>query len=59
MPASEPLNLRLVYWIGGSPCAGKSCVARPLARSYIVFPVECDAGTESRLEAMAAAGMPV
>jgi 2-phosphoglycerate kinase len=59
MPTSGPLNPPLIYWIGGSPCAGKSSVARLLARSFGLYPVECDLGTELRLAAMAAAQLPV
>ena len=32
-----------VYWIGGSPCAGKSTVAQALADRYNLYYYQCDA----------------
>lgn len=46
-----------VYWIGGSPCAGKSSVARLLAGWHGLRHVECDAGSDARLERMAGHGL--
>lgn len=53
------LNLDRIYWIGGSPCAGKSTAARLLAEAHALLAVECDLGGEARLAAMAAAALPV
>lgn len=38
--------LRHVYWIGGSPCAGKSSVAEALAERYDMASYNCDAAFE-------------
>ncbi len=45
------------YWIGGSPCAGKTSIARLLAERHGLVHVECDAGTQPRLAAMAGRGL--
>jgi hypothetical protein len=55
---SDP-DLERMYWIGGSPCAGKSTVARLLAEAHDLSAVECDRDSAARWTAMAAAGMPV
>lgn len=52
------LVLDRIYWIGGSPWAGKSTVARLLADAYALVAVECAVGAEARLTAIAAANMP-
>ena len=52
------LDLDRMYWIGGSPCAGKSTVARLLADAHDLVAVECDRDSEARLTAMAAAELP-
>lgn len=31
-----------IYWIGGSPCAGKSCIADILAKKYDFIIFKCD-----------------
>jgi hypothetical protein len=41
------------YWIGGSPCAGKSSVAARLATRHGLLHVECDLGAEQRVARMA------
>lgn len=46
------LDLRRCYWIGGSPCAGKSSLAAMLADRHDLLHVECDAGTQQRLVRM-------
>jgi len=46
------------YWIGGSPCAGKSSVAAALARRYGLRHVECDSGSDERVARMAGHGLP-
>ncbi len=46
------------YWIGGSPCAGKSSIARLLADRHGLVHVECDAAAPPRLAAMAGRGLP-
>jgi hypothetical protein len=46
------------YWIGGSPCAGKSSVAALLAARHELALVECDAGADRRLARMAPARPP-
>jgi hypothetical protein len=45
-------ELRRWYWIGGSPCAGKSSVAAMLATRHGLLHVECDVGAEQRLAKM-------
>ena len=45
--------LRGWYWIGGSPCAGKSSLAAMLATRHGLLHVECDAGAEQRVARMA------
>lgn len=46
-------DLRRWYWIGGSPCAGKSSLAAKLANRHGLLHVECDVGAEQRLARMA------
>ncbi len=45
-------GLRRWYWIGGSPCAGKSSLAATLAARHGLLHVECDVGAEQRLVRM-------
>ncbi len=45
--------MRRFYWIGGSPCAGKSSVAVRLADRHGLLHLECDRGAEQRLTRMA------
>jgi hypothetical protein len=40
--------LRSLWWVGGSPCAGKSTVARLLAARHGIEHFECDAGAAAR-----------
>jgi len=40
--AGDRKDLSRVYWIGGSPCAGKSSVTRVLARRYGLWTWYCD-----------------
>jgi hypothetical protein len=51
-------DLQRFYWIGGSPCAGKSSVAAALARRYGLGHVECDSGSNERVARMAGHGLP-
>ena len=44
------------YWIGGSPCAGKSSVAAVLAARHGLRHVACDEGAPARMDRMA--GLP-
>jgi hypothetical protein len=44
------------YWIGGSPCAGKSSVAAALADRFGLRHVECDKASTDRVARMA--GLP-
>lgn len=37
------MRLSHVYWIGGSPCAGKSTIAQALADRYTLAYYQCDA----------------
>ena len=46
----EPSLLSHVYWIGGSPCAGKSSVAQTLAHLYGLSVYACDAKTPDHLQ---------
>lgn len=41
-----------MYAIGGSPCAGKSSIARLIAARHGLIHFECDAGTDARLARM-------
>jgi hypothetical protein len=47
-----------LYWIGGSPCAGKSSVAATLAARYGLRHVECDRESDDRLARMAGRALP-
>jgi hypothetical protein len=51
--AGDDGSLHRFYWIGGSPCAGKSSVAAALARRYGLRHVECDLGSDDRVARMA------
>ena len=44
------------FWIGGSPCAGKSSVAAALAARHGLRHFECDRGTPARMAAMSGRG---
>ena len=52
------LDVHRFYWIGGSPCAGKSSVAATLASRYGLSHVECDVRSEDRVARMARCGLP-
>jgi len=43
MDAKTADTLSHVYWIGGSPCAGKSSIAQALADQYNLHYYQCDA----------------
>jgi hypothetical protein len=47
-----------LYWIGGSPCAGKSSIAASLAARHGLIHFECDAGTDARMARMATSPPP-
>ncbi len=47
-----------MYWIGGSPCAGKSSIAALLAARHGLVHFECDAGADRRLAKMARSRPP-
>jgi hypothetical protein len=46
------------YWIGGSPCAGKSSVAATLADRHGLRHVECDWASADRVARMAGRKLP-
>jgi hypothetical protein len=46
------------YWIGGSPCAGKSSVAAALADRFGLRHVECDKASADRVARMAGRSLP-
>jgi len=46
------------FWIGGSPCAGKSSVAALLAGRHGLRHFASDAGTSSRMARMSGRGLP-
>jgi hypothetical protein len=46
------------YWIGGSPCAGKSSVAATLAGRYGLRHLECDRDSDDRVARMAGHALP-
>jgi len=43
-------QLNTVFWIGGSPCSGKSSIAQALAESYSCRTYLCDDAYEAHLE---------
>src|SRR6266545_7951771 len=47
-----------MYWIGGSPCAGKSSIAALFAARHGLVHFECDAGADRRLAKMARSRPP-
>lgn len=42
-----PSDFTQIYWIGGSPCAGKSTVAQLLVDQYNLYYYQCDAQFET------------
>jgi hypothetical protein len=46
------------FWIGGSPCAGKSSVAELLAARHGLSHFACDTGSAARLVRMSGRGLP-
>jgi 2-phosphoglycerate kinase len=54
----ERLSQRRILWIGGSPCAGKSTLARHLAEQYGLAPYRCDEALDSHLGRITAAAHP-
>ncbi len=47
-----------IYWLGGSPCSGKSTIAELLAERYNLHYVNCDATFERHLQASDPAAQP-
>lgn len=43
-------QLNTVFWIGGSPCSGKSSITQALAESYSCRAYRCDDAYEAHLE---------
>jgi hypothetical protein len=56
--AGDASDLHRFYWIGGSPCAGKSSVAAALAARHGLRHVECDKGSDQRVARMVGNGLP-
>lgn len=52
------MNPAQFYWIGGSPCAGKSSVAAALAERYGMRHIECDRASADRVARMAGRELP-
>ena len=52
LPANRQLRtlLRHVYWVGGSPCSGKSSIVSLLARRYGLQEYHCDDHYEEHLQ---------
>jgi hypothetical protein len=52
------VNPARFYWIGGSPCAGKSSVAGALADRFGLRHIECDRASADRVARMAGRHLP-
>lgn len=48
-----------IFWIGGSPCAGKSSIAKLLAERHNLFVHHCDDVSDARTEKMKSKALPV
>ena len=48
-----------IYYIGGSPCAGKSTIAEGLAKEYGLFYFRADDGLEKYIRLGAQRGLPI
>lgn len=46
---SEKKDYSHVYWIGGSPCSGKSTIAEKLARDFSCTYYQCDLFNEKHV----------
>jgi 2-phosphoglycerate kinase len=53
------LPLDEIYWLGGSPCSGKSSVARILADTRGLNSYKCDDHMDTHIQAGAQKGLPV
>ncbi len=53
------LPLDDIYWLGGSPCCGKSSVAQILSDRYDLTYYKCDDHLDRHLQAGAEKGLPV
>jgi len=50
---------RKIYWIGGSPCSGKSTIAEKMAKDFRFHYYKCDDSLERYLEIASERGKPV
>jgi len=55
----EAIDFENTYWIGGSPCAGKSSVAARLAQQNRMAAFHCDDSSDERTERMKHQGSQV
>lgn len=53
-----PSEFAHVYWLGGSPCAGKSSIARQLAEQFGLHLYHCDTEFERQLAQVTAESAP-
>jgi hypothetical protein len=49
MNLPTPTDLSHVFWIGGSPCSGKSTISRAMAQIYVFLEYHADAWTRNHL----------
>ncbi len=55
---TKKANVPFIYWLGGSPCSGKSTIAELLAKRYNLHYFNCDATFERHLQASDPAAQP-
>lgn len=55
----DPSRLDHVYWIGGSPCSGKSTIADRIACEFGMVVYRCDDAYDEHLQKIGAEGQPV
>ncbi len=55
---TKKTNVPFIYWLGGSPCSGKSTIAELLAERYNLYYFNCDAAFDRHLQASDPAAQP-
>lgn len=58
MPSPLKQTLSHVYWIGGSPCSGKSSIVQWLADRHVFQSYNCDQAFERHCQIITAEGQP-